>query len=158
MKISKRWQARLDSFPDIVKKSNCYADVCRNLNLRENGSNPETIKKYIKHLNLDISHFDAKAIIVSKLTSSKGAKPLEEILVKNSKCYNSHNLKKRLLKEELLKNQCSECKLEVIWQGKPISLHLEHINGEHSDNRLENLTILCPNCHSQTLTYGNKKR
>lgn len=63
------------------------------------------------------------------------------------------NLKFRLLAEGLLENKCSQCKITE-WQGKRISIQLDHINGVNTDNRLENLRMLCPNCHSQTETFG----
>lgn len=50
------------------------------------------------------------------------------------------------------------CGIGNEWNGKPLTLQLDHINGDHSDNRLENLRILCPNCHSQTSTWGMKSR
>jgi hypothetical protein len=81
--------------------------------------------------------------------------PLEEILVEN-KLYSSTKLKKRLFNKNLLENKCYECGINS-WHGKPISLHLEYKNGNHLDNRVENLTILCPNCHSQTVTFCRKK-
>ena len=69
------------------------------------------------------------------------------------------NIKGRLLAEGLLENQCSECGLTE-WRGKPLSIQLDHINGINTDNRLENLRMLCPNCHTQTETFGarNQKR
>jgi hypothetical protein len=71
--------------------------------------------------------------------------------------YNSYKLKLKLYKEGIKENRCEICGINE-WQGKKISLHLDHINGNNSDHRLENLRILCPNCHSQTPTYSQKKR
>lgn len=55
-----------------------------------------------------------------------------------------------------MQNVCAECGISGDWNGKPLTLQLDHINGKHSDNRIENLRILCPNCHSQTSTWGMK--
>ncbi|MGH7661181.1 MAG: HNH endonuclease signature motif containing protein [Vulcanimicrobiaceae bacterium] len=68
------------------------------------------------------------------------------------------NVKARLLAEGFLENRCSQCGI-TDWRGKHISIQIDHINGINTDNRLENLRMLCPNCHSQTETFGarNKK-
>jgi 5-methylcytosine-specific restriction endonuclease McrA len=65
------------------------------------------------------------------------------------------HLKKRLLKAGLLPSRCRECGLED-WRGRQISLELHHMNGNGKDNRLENLTLLCPNCHSETDSWGGR--
>lgn len=70
---------------------------------------------------------------------------------------NRTHVKTRLLRAGLLENRCSECGLSE-WRGKPLSIHVDHVNGIASDHRLENLRMLCPNCHSQTETYGGKNR
>lgn len=79
---------------------------------------------------------------------------LQELLVKDRATRTSSaSLKARVIDAGLLKNECDECGLQPEWQGKKLVLHLEHTNGDHQDNRLENLRLLCPNCHSQTDTY-----
>lgn len=78
-----------------------------------------------------------------------------DILVENSKYKDATKIKKRLLKEGIKENKCECCGLTE-WQGKPISLQIHHINGVHNDNRIENIQILCPNCHSQTDTYSGR--
>jgi 5-methylcytosine-specific restriction endonuclease McrA len=67
------------------------------------------------------------------------------------------HVKWRLIRAGLLENRCSECGLHE-WRGKPLSIHIDHINGVRDDHRLENLRMLCPNCHSQTETYGGRNR
>jgi DNA-binding CsgD family transcriptional regulator len=84
------------------------------------------------------------------------AMPLDDLLVRGR--YRSRNhLKLRLLKEGLKEARCEECELAQ-WRGRPISFALHHVNGDRHDNRLLNLKILCPNCHSQTENFGGRNR
>ena len=69
-----------------------------------------------------------------------------------------NRLKIRLFKEGLLEEKCAICGNLGEWNDKPLSLVIDHINGNHSDNRIENLRILCPNCHSQTETFAGKNK
>lgn len=80
---------------------------------------------------------------------------LEQILVQNSTYKNLERLKIRLLRAGLITYRCYICSLKD-WLGEAISLHLDHINGVSTDHRLDNLRLLCPNCHSQTPTYGSR--
>jgi 5-methylcytosine-specific restriction endonuclease McrA len=80
--------------------------------------------------------------------------PIERIL---REAKSASHVKRRLLREGLLENKCQECGLDA-WRGKPISIQIDHINGNNKDNRLENLRMLCPNCHSQTDTFGVRNR
>ena len=84
-------------------------------------------------------------------------KPLEQLLNEHSKIDRSC-LKSRLIKEGKLENICACCKIQPIWNEKPLTLQLDHINGINDDNRLENLRLLCPNCHSQTVTYAGRNK
>lgn len=82
--------------------------------------------------------------------------PVEQLLVVGGRTSRKH-LKRRLLQEGLKQNQCEICGL-TDWLGKPLTMQLHHVNGDGSDNRLENIQFLCANCHSQTDTYGAKNR
>lgn len=121
-------------------------------------------------LGMNLMTFKRHAIrleVWSPNTSGKGVKKpkgpgrdkfdLQDILDGKHPQYASHKLRLRLFAAGLKENKCEECSIDE-WQGKPISMHLEHIDGNHYNHRLENLKILCPNCHSQTPTFGSKKR
>jgi transcriptional regulator with XRE-family HTH domain len=84
------------------------------------------------------------------------ALPIEEYLVAGRTTRTSRtNLKLRLLSEGLKQNRCEQCGI-VEWRGESLSMQLHHLNGDGTDNRLENISFLCPNCHAQTDTYGGR--
>jgi hypothetical protein len=96
-----------------------------------------------------------KAVRRGDIVPRPNAMPIEELLVAGRPQTSRNHLKRRLLKEGLKKNVCELCGLAE-WHGKPLSMQLHHDNGDGSDNRLENISFLCPNCHSQTDTYGGR--
>jgi len=142
-----------EEFTKIYNQSKSYSDVCKHFGLRAQGSNYKIIKKWAEKFGLTkiIYNYADGLRKIRKISA-----PLSEILVENSKTQ-SRDLKMRLLKEKILKNECFECGLPNKWNGKPITLQLDHINGICNDNRLENLRILCPNCHTQTETHSGKR-
>lgn len=153
MKIRK-WNDK--QFVKAVKSSLSYAEVIRKLGLKVAGSNYDTVKRKIKELHLDISHMTGSAWNVGKnFKPIKLARPLSEILIQHSTFVNTNSLRKRLLKEGIKKHKC-ECCGRKTWMGQPISLELHHINGIKDDFRLENLQLLCPNCHAFTDNYRGK--
>lgn len=88
----------------------------------------------------------------------RGGKPaaLEDLLRKGTAVKNSV-LKRRLIEAGLLEEECAECHTGPEWNGKPLTLQLEHKDGDSTNNELENLELLCPNCHSQTETFCRRK-
>lgn len=80
---------------------------------------------------------------------------MQEILVENSTFTNTNHLRERLLKEGIKEHKCECCK-RTEWMNHPIALELHHINGIKNDLRIENLQILCPNCHAFTDNYRGK--
>lgn len=89
---------------------------------------------------------------------SKAATPVEEILEGQHPHFKTSGLKKKLYKKGLKQPECEICGLGPIWNGKPITHHLDHIDGNARNHSLDNLQILCPNCHSQTDTYAGKNK
>lgn len=137
---------------EAVKAASCISDVIRSLGLQAKGGNFQTIRKHMIRLGLDDPGWRKRGV------SPKGTQrrySLSEILVRNSTYASSSNLKHRLWKEGLLDRRCYECGITE-WYGRPAPLELEHINGDKLDNRLDNLSILCPNCHAFTSTYRGK--
>ena len=145
-----------EDYEQAVKVSLSMAGVCRYLGISPRGGNYATIKKRVQEYNIDISHFTGKGWNIGLKFKPRKAYSLEEILRKDFP-YNTQSLKKRLIKEGLKEHRCEECK-NTEWNGKPIPLELHHINGDRTDNRLENLQILCPNCHAQTEHYRGKNK
>ena len=142
-------QVNKQELEQIVKKSSSYADVCRALEVPPRGSYYATVKKLIK--DLDISHFNKGAWNKGKKIKSTSYQkaPIQQVLIENSPHTNSGKLRTRLIKEGLKENKCEVC-------GCTESLELHHINGNHQDNRLENLQILCANCHRKTDNFRGK--
>ena len=95
-----------------------------------------------------------KAMRRGDIRTRPAGRAIEELL---STGKSRQNLKLRLLRCGLLENRCAECGLTE-WRGKPLAIQIDHVNGVRDDHRLENLRMLCPNCHSQTETYGRKRR
>lgn len=132
----------------IVNESLNRKEVLDKLNLTASSYNYQKLQKILDDNNIDYSKLLG--------SGSKKRRDINKILVENSTYKNSH-LRDRLIKEGIKEYKCENpnCGLSE-WLGKPISLQLHHINGNNSDNRLENLQLLCPNCHSQTENFGGK--
>lgn len=145
-------------FIEAVRISFSYAEVMRKLNLIPSGGNYDVVKRHIKKLNLDISHMTGQAWnqgnryrrIVQPI-------PLEEILIENSNWVFNSKLKHKLINAGLKEAKC-ECCGRSEWLGEPIPLEVHHINGVKQDLRLENLQVLCPNCHAFTDNYRGKSK
>ena len=134
---------------DIISKSGTYTECLEKMGIRCAGGNYETLRKYIEKFEIDTSHFvDTRKI----RRRSKSEIPIDSVLVENSK-YNRSSLKKRLYESSLKTPICEMCGQDENWHGKKISLILDHINGVHNDNRIENLRIVCPNCNATLETH-----
>lgn len=150
--VNRKFSYSVDELNNAVKESFSKSEVCKKLGIEPVGRNITSIGKRIKELGLDDSHFTGQ--LHNKGKHDKKT-PLKDLLVENSN-YNSSRLKERLIEEKLKEKKCELCG-ETHKLGKPIPLQLHHINGDHFDNRLENLQILCPTCHAMTENFNKPK-
>lgn len=147
---SKVYNLNDEEFKELIASKYSYSDCLRELGLSpRGGSSSRILKKRISDLGCSTEHFST--------TASKAyiKYELEEILVENSSYINMERLKIRLIREKYLDNKCAICGIDT-WLGQPISLHLHHKDGRHNNHSIDNLELLCPNCHSQTDTYAGK--
>lgn len=132
-----------EDFITAVAKVKSIAGLLRELNLIVAGGNYIHAKKNIARLKLDTSHWTGELW-------SKGER------LKDWEDYNkSTQLKKHLIIER--GHKCESCSLDK-WLGREITLELEHVDGNRSNNKIHNLKLLCPNCHSQTKTWRRRKK
>ena len=139
---------------EAVKTSTSIRQVLDKLNIVPAGGNYQTTNRRIQKLDIDTSHFSGQAWNKGRVIGPK--RPIEYYLTENS-YHQSYKLKNRLIIEGLKQHKCECCGITE-WLGRPTPIELDHINGNHHDNRLENLRILCPNCHAQTDTYRGKNK
>jgi Zn finger protein HypA/HybF involved in hydrogenase expression len=144
---------------EAVKNAISIAGVLKLVGLKPAGANYSNIKRHIKELQLDTSHWKGQGW--NKGQNLGHRRDISEYLIDNTlrigPVIGSNALRKRLIKEGFKRAECENCKLRE-WNGQPAPLELDHINGNHEDNRIENLQILCPNCHAQTETYRGKNK
>lgn len=150
------WSPTKEEFQILVSSCSTFKEVLVHFGYKGTSSY-QTLRKRFKYDNIDISHFEEsrKKLISANSKKFNPGSSLESILVKNS-YYDPQTLKKRLFNESLLEEKCYSCKIGPFWNGQTLTLQLDHINGDNNDNRLSNLRVLCPNCHTQTSTYGGK--
>lgn len=144
----------IEQIKDAVPKAKSFSELLEILGYPQSGGSYARLKRRIKIANIDISH------LRRKWTGGFKQYKLEEILVEHSSYQDRTTLKKRLLNDKLLTYHCynDKCAITNNWLGTPITLQIDHINGINDDHRLENLRLLCPNCHSQTSTFTGRNR
>ena len=147
-----------EQFREAVKNSLSIAQVAQALGIKAAGGNYTTIKNKIKELNLDTSHFTGQGWNTgTRYRQIRPTKSLDSILIEHSAYVNTYHLKERLIKEGVKENKCEICGIST-WMDKPLNMELHHINGDHTDLRIENLQMLCPNCHALTDNYRGKAK
>ena len=137
---------------NVIKDSLSWRQVCKRLGYYPDGANNIKIKSLATFYQIDFSHFLGKAIWKGRKSPQKLA---TDVFLKKlpDRKISTHKLRLRLIEDGLRKNECESCRNEL-WNGKPIPLELHHIDGNNLNNQIENLQILCPNCHAQTPNYG----
>jgi hypothetical protein len=145
--MKNRWDE--ENLINCVNKSTNKSETLICLGLKSFTGNYDTLNRYLRIYNIDISHFNRKNQ-TQNLNQLKI--PIEEILVSGS-TYSRTSLKKRLFDEGLKERICEKCGQDEMWYGEKMSLILDHINGINNDHRLINLRILCPNCNATLSTH-----
>lgn len=143
-----------EEFSAIVGNTFSYRQLMEQSGYTVAGGTYKVVRDRIKRLGLSTDHFLGQAHNRGKISRNK--LPIENFLV-NGRTISGNLLKKKLF-EEGLKNKCCEWCGLTEWRGQDAPLELDHVNGEHDDNRFENLRILCANCHAQTLTASGKHK
>jgi len=135
-----------NDFIKICQESKSMAEAASKLDLHFN-----TFKKYAIKFGCYVTNQSGKG--TNKIVPPKV--DLQEILEGKHPHFQTFKLKNRLLKEKIIENKCFICDIEE-WNGKKLNMELDHIDGNRTNHKLENLRMLCPNCHSQTETYRAK--
>ena len=148
-----------EKFAEAWLSSSSIAQVAKKLDCNTTGGGYVSLKMAARELGLDDDHMTGQGWNVGWKSNPARERviPLTDILIENSTYTTIWRLKLRLLREGMLEYKCYLCGLTE-WNGKPITLQLDHINGVHLDHRIQNLRLLCPNCHSQTETFAGRNK
>ena len=156
-KYTKEW------LEELCKDSFSLAEVLKKAGRKQGGGSQETLKKKIQEFNIDISHFTGQLWNKGKTKEEdnriKGNEKysLEEVFCKNSPV-TQKVLRGYVERHNILEYKCETCGCNGHWQCGEISLEIDHIDGDNTNNTIENLRYLCPNCHALTETYRGKNK
>jgi Zn finger protein HypA/HybF involved in hydrogenase expression len=157
--MAKLKKLTLEEIEGAIKSSKSSAEACRILNLSDNGGMTSRFRRLALKYNLDLSHWTGQLW-------SKGKTCLDDFRIKGideSDIFSAESkvsagwIRKVLKSKNIIEYKC-KCGNSGIWNGEPMDLQLDHINGKRNDHRLENLRWICPNCHSQTNTFCGRNK
>lgn len=142
----------LNELKTAVERAICWTDVCREVDVSICTYNFKRMQKLCEEHNISTDHFDrVKAFRRNK----KERWTADTFFVENCtipRC----NIRNTAIRLGMKADKCESCGIDDNWNGSPLTIEIDHINGIHTDNRRENLRWLCPNCHSQTKTYRRR--
>jgi hypothetical protein len=141
----------IESCKPIIESSETYSEMLRKMGLKITGTNYKKLKKFISDNKINTEKLLSIGEFLSKYRSVR-EHTLEEVLKEHS-IYGRTGLKAKLYKYNIKSRKCEMCSQGEEWNGKKMSLILDHINGVSDDNRLDNLRILCPNCNATLDTH-----
>lgn len=155
--MSKKLRWTEEELKKAIKESTSRRQVIRRLGLVINGGSHRSVKKHIELYGIDTSHFKGNGWSRDLGGAGIYRIPIKNILIKDS-TYQTNKLKHRLFGEGIMEQKCEFCSWDEKSEDGRVPVELDHINGDSKDHRLENLRILCPNCHSLQLTHRGKNR
>jgi hypothetical protein len=143
----------IEHIKNIIKQSTSIAQVIRACNCRLSGTNYRNVHRIIKEHNINITHFMGQAFNRGRTFPKR--RDINDYL-SGKQFITTHALKLRLIKDGIKEHKCEICGIAE-WCSKPTPIELDHIDGNRNNNQLENLRIVCPNCHAQTSNYRGLK-
>ncbi|GAB2446949.1 HNH endonuclease [Streptomyces incanus] len=148
------FQPTAEELRTAVAESVSIAAALRRLGRPDSGTQRTLLRQWVTEENISMAHFLGQAHQRGKLSTVNPLRRPDDILVKHAgKRRTKTALLRRALCEVGVPNECAECGTGPDWLGKPMTLEIDHIDGDWSDDRRENLRLLCPNCHASTDTW-----
>ena len=141
---------------EIVLRHKSAASVFRELGMSHTGGNHKILHKYIKKFDINVGHFTGACWNKGMKGEYTAPRVSTEDILNNKATISNSKIRRRFIKEGILANKCYKCGI-LDWLGEPLNFHLHHKDGNNENNARENLENRCPNCHSQTETYGKIK-